>query len=71
VPFCYLGPTVLRFGNRRTCLIFERGLVLKVRKIWFFFYVLLFGDLFGVFLNSFWGHFLTNFCSVLSVLQLL
>jgi hypothetical protein len=35
------------------------------------FYVFLFGDLFGVFLNPFWGHSLSMFCRVLSVLQLL
>jgi hypothetical protein len=29
------------------------------------------GEPFGVFLKPFWGHFLTIFCRVLSVLQLL
>jgi hypothetical protein len=52
-----------------TCLIFERGLVLKLRKSDFF-NALLFSDHFGVFLKSFWGHSLTIFCRVLSVLQL-
>jgi hypothetical protein len=37
----------------------------------FFFYALPFGEPFGVFLKLFWGHFLTIYCRVLSVLHLL
>jgi hypothetical protein len=51
--------------------IFGQGLVLDLEKFRFFFCAKPFGEPFGAFLNSFWGHFLTIICRVLSVLQLL
>jgi hypothetical protein len=53
-----------------TCLIFERGLVLKLRKSDFSFMPFSLVTFLGFFLKSFWGHSLTIFCRVLSVLQL-
>jgi hypothetical protein len=43
-----------------------------LRKILIFsIYALPFGEPFGAFLKPFWGHFLTIFCRVLGVLQML
>jgi hypothetical protein len=51
--------------------IFVQRLVLDLGIFLFFFCVQTFGELFGVFLKSFWGYFPTIICRLLSVLQLL
>jgi hypothetical protein len=51
--------------------IFGQGLVLDLEKSSIFLCAQPFGEPFGVFLNSFGGHFLTIICRVLRVLQLL
>ena len=42
-----------------------------LRKILIFLLGFPFGEPFGVFLKSFWGHFITIICRVLSVIHLL
>jgi hypothetical protein len=52
-------------------MIFVQGLVLDLGIFCFFFCVQPFGELFGAFLKSFWGYFLTIIYRLSSVQQLL